>query len=224
MDALARHRVARGERAVSLDLGALIDDGLLAENTDLLDRVLAYGALNPISREQCLATMDYYCNPTLPVLTPSQSQSIIGLGTGAGPGLDGIALSRQAIFRHLQKNSDEFSFSSDGVDEEKKANLKELFSTAPTLADASAVISQALIKKLSKTLSKIRIEQTIEKNKPLTAYGVDSLLAIELRNWIAKEFLADVAVFEISGGSTFSSVGLLVAARSRAKHASWSSS
>lgn len=224
MDALARHRVACGERAVSLDLGALIDDGLLAENTDFLDRVLSYGALNPISREQCLATMDYYCNPTLPILTPSQSQSIIGLGTGAGPGLDGIALSRQAIFRHLQKNSDEISFSCDGVEEEKRTNPKELFSTAPTLADASAVISQALIKKLSKTLSKIRIEQTIEMNKPLTAYGVDSLLAIELRNWIAKEFLADVAVFEISGGSTFSSVGLLVAARSRTKHAFWSSS
>lgn len=41
MDALARHRVACGEPAVSLDLGAMIDDGLLAENTDLLDRVLA---------------------------------------------------------------------------------------------------------------------------------------------------------------------------------------
>lgn len=223
MDALARHRVARGERAVSLDLGAMIDDGLLAENTNLLDRVLAYGALNPISRQQCLAIMDYYCNPALPILTPSQSQSIIGLGAGAGPGLDGIALSHQAIFRHLQKN-EEFRFSGDGVDEEKRANFKELFSTAPTLADASAAISQALIKKLSRTLSKIRIEQTVEMNKPLAAYGVDSLLAVELRNWIAKEFLADVAVFEISGGSTFSSVGLLVAARSRAKHASWSSS
>lgn len=221
MDALARHRVSRGERAVSLDLGAMIDDGLLAENTDLLDRVLAYGALNPISREQCLAIMDYYCNPELPILTASQSQSIIGLGTGAGPGLDGIALSRQAIFRHLQNNSDQYSFSGD-VDEEKTANCKEVFSTSSNFADASAAISQALIKKLSKTLSKIRCEQTVEMNKPLAAYGVDSLLAVELRNWIAKEFLADVAVFEISGGSTFASVGLLIATRSRIKHAPWS--
>lgn len=207
---------------MSLDLGALIDDGLLAENIDFLDHVLSYDALNPISREQCLATMDYYCNSIFPILTPSQNQSIIGFGTGAGPGLDGIALSCQAIFCHLQKNSDEFSFSCDGVEEEKRVNSKELFSTAPTLADASAVILQALIKKLSKTLFKMRIEQTIEMNKPLTAYGVDSLLAIKLRNWIAKEFLADMAVFEISSGSTFSSVGLFVAARSKTKHVSWS--
>lgn len=224
MDALARHRVACGEPAASLDLGAMIDDGLLAENTDLLDRVLAYGALNPISREQCLATMDYYCNPALPILTPSQSQSIIGLGTGVGPGLDGIALSRQAIFNHLQENSDDIIFSGVGANEEKSANYKELFSTAPSFANAAAIISQALIKKLSRTLSMLRIDQTVEMNKPLAAYGVDLLLAVELRTWIAKEFLADVAVFEISGPSTFSSVGLLVASRSRAKHASWPSS
>ena len=35
-DALARLRVASGEKAVSLDLGAMIDDGLLAESPELL--------------------------------------------------------------------------------------------------------------------------------------------------------------------------------------------
>ena len=217
MDALARHRVALGERAVSLDLGAMTDDGLLAENTDLLSRVLAYGALNPISREQCFATLDYYCNPALPKMTLPQSQPIIGLGTGAGPGLDGIALSRQAMFRHLHQKDDRIVFS-DAITEEK-IDVRQLLLAATSAADAAAVVSQALIRKLSKTLA--ALQNDVEMHKPLAAYGVDSLLALELRSWIAKEFLADVAVFEISGGSTFSTVGLLVAARSRVKHESW---
>lgn len=221
MDALARHRVALGERAVSLDLGVMIDDGLLSQNPDLMNRVLAYGALQPISREQCFAVLDYYCDPALPILTPPHSQSIIGVGTGAGPGLESIALARQPIFRHLHSNSEDFIFS-DHADSEHKTDFKQLFSAAASLADAAAVVSQSLIEKLSKTLSTLR-QGDVDMDKPLTAYGVDSLLAVELRSWIAKEFLADVAVFEISGGSTFPSVSLLVAARSKAKHAPWTS-
>lgn len=216
MDALSRHRVARGRRATSLDLGALTDDGLLAENTSLLNRVLAYGALNPISREQFFAILDYYCNPALPRQTLHQSQPIIGLGTGAGQGLDGIAFSRQAIFRHLQENDDSLVLSDSA---EENSSFKERFSAAISLSDAAGVVSQALIRKLSKTLS--TLHNDVEMHQPLATYGVDSLLAVELRSWIAKEFLADIAVFEISGGSTFSTVGMLVAARSRAKHASW---
>ncbi|MCJ1263260.1 hypothetical protein MMC22_003130 [Lobaria immixta] len=222
MDALARYRVAHGRRAISLDLGALTDDGLLAENTILLNRVLAYGALNPISRKQCFAILDYYCDPALPIMTPRESQAIIGLGTGAGPGLDGIALSRQAIFRHLHADGDRLALIDADAAAEENTNFKELFATATSLADAAATVSQALIKKLSKTLSAL-LQSEVEMDKPLAAYGVDSLLAVELRSWIAKEFLSDVAVFEISGSSTLSTVGRLVAARSKAKHASWTS-
>lgn len=214
MDALSRHRVAHGRRAISLDLGALTDDGLLAENTGLLNRVLAYGALNPISREQFFAILDYYCDPALPRQKPHQSQPIIGLGTGAGQGLDGIALSRQAIFRHLQENNDSIGLSNAA---EETSSFKKQFSAAISLSDAAGAVSQALIRKLSKTLS--TLHNDVEIHKPLATYGVDSLLAVELRSWIAKEFLADIAVFEISGGSTLSTVGMLVAARSRVKHA-----
>jgi len=43
-------------------------------------------------------------------------------------------------------------------------------------------------------------------------YGVDSLIAVELRNWFT-EFSADIAIFEILGGATFKAVGGLAALR-----------
>lgn len=220
LDALARYRVARGERAVSLDLGAMTEDGLLAENTELLNRVLAYGALNPISRAQCLATLDYYCSRggDCPPLTVRESQSVIGLGNSVGPGLDGIAVSRQALLRHVCRNVQ--GRSSAGVVDEGKVDAKELFATSASLADGEAVVAQALIRKLAKTLSTLQMEET-DLQGSLSGYGVDSLLAVELRTWITKEFQADVAVFEITGGATFATVSGLVATRSRIEHGLW---
>ena len=40
----------------------------------------------------------------------------------------------------------------------------------------------------------------VDTGKPLYAYGVDSLLAVELRNWFGKEIGAEVAIFDIMGG------------------------
>ena len=51
-------------------------------------------------------------------------------------------------------------------------------------------------------------------------YGVDSLVALELRNWFAKKLNADVAVFDILGESTFAGVSVMAARRNSFKQAS----
>ncbi len=42
------------------------------------------------------------------------------------------------------------------------------------------------------------------------AFGVDSLVVIEPRNWISMEFAADVPVFELVDGRTVEGVGEFV--------------
>lgn len=50
---------------------------------------------------------------------------------------------------------------------------------------------------------------------PILTYGVDSFLAVELRNWFAKIFSADVAMFEIMWqGNSVEALGMLVTAKS----------
>ena len=39
----------------------------------------------------------------------------------------------------------------------------------------------------------------MQPHKRMESYGVDSLVAVELRNWFAKEMAADIAVF-VKGG------------------------
>jgi acyl carrier protein len=204
MDALARYRIAHGQRAVSLDLGALTDDGLLAEDPEFLKRVLSYGALNGISRRYFNAIMDHYCNPQLALQDPMQCQPIIGLDTGD----DGIIISRQPIFSKLAARQRTRPTSPSAKNQDWKAIFADSSSH-----DVPSLVTSALIRKLSKTNSSLTGE--VDTLKPLVAYGVDSLLAVELRSWLAKEFGADIALFEIQGGVGFEALGRLVAARSR---------
>ena len=53
--------------------------------------------------------------------------------------------------------------------------------------------------------------EDIDLYRGLADYGVDSLMAVELRNWIWREFHASVAIFEIMGGRDINGVGQLVA-------------
>lgn len=55
----------------------------------------------------------------------------------------------------------------------------------------------------------------IDVDKPIYAQGVDSLVAIEIRNWFARVVEADVAVFEILGSASLAAVGALAAGRCR---------
>lgn len=50
----------------------------------------------------------------------------------------------------------------------------------------------------------------MDAHRQIQSYGVDSLLAFELKNWIAKESLASMALFETQGGSTFFGSGNVV--------------
>lgn len=214
-DALARYRVSQGEKATSLDLGAMVDDGILAENPDLLNRVMAYGTLEGITREKFYGILDYYCDPSLPLLSPMESQVAIGLSTGAGEGLESVDFSRQPMLWPLMNTTGTNS----DVDGRGKSRVRdrERFAAATTVDQATEIVSQAITEKLGNSLTAFQDHSSVDLNRQLQAYGVDSLLAIELRNWIVKEFSADVAVFETQGASTLGTLSMLVVQRSTIK-------
>lgn len=221
-DALARYRVARGEKATALDLGAMVDDGILAENQELLNRVLTYGTLEGITRQKFYGILDYYCNPNMPVLSPAESQVAIGLGMGGGNGLESVDYSRQPMLQPLMLAGARQA-SAHIANENNGGNMtvKEEFTAAKSLDEAAEVVAGAIIQKLAKSLVVMQDSSSVGYHKPLQMYGVDSLLAIELRNWIVKELKADIAVFETQGASTLSTLSMLVAGRSVIKHHDW---
>lgn len=57
----------------------------------------------------------------------------------------------------------------------------------------------------------------MDMNKPIHAYGIDSLTAAGLRNWFAKAFSVSIAVFEILASASFRELGFAAAKKYKEK-------
>lgn len=87
-----------------------------------------------------------------------------------------------------------------------------LFRAAAEREEKAQIVINSLVAKLAHAMS--ISPEDVELSKPLSSYGVDSLMAVELRNWIRRDFAAPVAVFDIMGGVPISTIGELAVARS----------
>ncbi|KAL2050089.1 hypothetical protein ABVK25_009592 [Lepraria finkii] len=89
---------------------------------------------------------------------------------------------------------------------------KALLEVAEFLKSAGDSIAHALSKKLSSAWS--MPENDIEVQEPIFAYGVDSLVAVEIRYWFLKESKAEVTVFNILESESISKLSVFAAEKS----------
>lgn len=71
-------------------------------------------------------------------------------------------------------------------------------------SNSSATLS-VLRAKLARALG-VNVED-VDGEKTLADYGTDSLMAVELRSWMRKDFGADVTVFDMTSGKSIKAVG-----------------
>lgn len=208
-DGLAAHRLAIGEKAVSIDLGWMGDVGIVAENAGLTKGKEAAGDLAPIFESEFLALLDRYCDPDLEIKTPEQAQAIIGLVTPAQFWNKGLEppdwLIDRSLFTGLSRNIHEDIGVYDGTQAKRsQRDWADELARASSSAEATDIVVQALTNKLAKATS--TAPEEIDPARPLHAYGVDSLLAVEIRNWFGKVFKADVAIFDITGQGSMTKI------------------
>ena len=216
-DALACHRVARGQRAVSLDLGVVDDVGYVAERPGVRESVKMHGIV-PFGDRELLALLDRCCDPMLGVLSPSTCQVVMGLDVPAemaARGREPAYWMRKSLFAHLHRIRGAMTPLTSSTTDAKDQGIHTaaaLLSASDSLPEAAAVVSACLTAKLSSALS-MPVEN-IDPTRPPHAFGVDSLVALELRNWFAREVGAEVSVFEILGSESITDLGLRAAGRS----------
>ncbi|KAI0965030.1 fatty acid synthase S-acetyltransferase [Xylaria arbuscula] len=212
-DALARHRTAAGLRAsVSLDLGWMRDDGVVRESADLQRRLASTAHFNPVATADLFALLEHYCDPELPPLTLDQSQLLIGASTPSearARGGDAYWASRTRLFSGFDVHALGINQSSTMRHGEENDDALRLFRTASDPIERTKIVVAALRTKLARALG-VETDE-IDSGRGLADYGVDSLMAVELRNWIQRDFGVTVAVFEImQSGKTIGDVGALV--------------
>jgi aryl carrier-like protein len=218
-NALAGYRISCGEKAVSIDMGMVVDAGFVAQPAGLAEQLEARGA-TPVYVEDILGLLEYYCDDSLPLLSPEESQAIIGLQTTSAlraQGIDEPYWLQRPLFSYLSRTRGGDASSGAASSEGQSAGmnaaaLETLLPAATSLEEAAAVVCDALITRLAKIL--VMEPADIQVHKPVNAHGVDSLVAMELRQWFRKAVRADVATFQILANTPMERLAAKVAGRS----------
>jgi acyl transferase domain-containing protein/NADPH:quinone reductase-like Zn-dependent oxidoreductase/NAD(P)-dependent dehydrogenase (short-subunit alcohol dehydrogenase family)/ubiquinone/menaquinone biosynthesis C-methylase UbiE len=210
-DALADFRTTRGERAVSVNLGWMRTIGIVSEREEYQSFRMKGADMAKIEEKELLSLLDIYCNPSHPHSAHVKSRVLVGTVTPAdllSRGLKVPTPMTQPLFSPFATNTDTGVALGSG----DLADLAGLFKQTRDAAERATMVADALAQKLARSLSVS--SEDIDQSRPLFEYGVDSLVAVELRNWIGREFAADVPVFNIMGGASISEIGTLTVEKS----------
>lgn len=214
MDALSRYRLSLGEKAISLNFSMMAaNDGWSLENESLLKIFLQGSNIMEMPQEEILAVMSHYCDKNSPDDT-SRAQLMLGLELPADAIRRGAELSgwmSEPMFLNLHQVTVDDSGDCVRSGQGNGWDLLKDAQTAASIDIAADIITEAITARLCKILS--TSTANLDINQPLHVYGVDSLIAVEIRNWFQQVLKVDVAVFEILGGATVLTLGRGVAGK-----------
>lgn len=169
--------------------------------------------MDAIREDEFHALLEYHIDPRNSTQTPLRSQVAIGLAARAlfqRKGIPEPSLMRDPLFAQLRSIVE--TEDSDG-EEDSFVARREALSSAKTLEDATVIIVEALIKRIFGIMS-LPLED-IDSGKLVHFYGVDSLVAVEFRNWLGKNLEAEVEVLDIMGNDSISALSEKIAKASK---------
>lgn len=186
-DALAHHRTSHGLPTLTIDVGKVIDAGWVAQNQDVISRgVLAMA--RDIRVKDLTSLIEHHIRSRITGSSIPAAQVAIGLEEY--PAYD-------ARFSHVGASL--AGFSQKQVSQDQTQSLESQIAAAGhDSARLLSVIQDAFKQKLGRLLA-LKVEDVHEEDT-IAGHGVDSLVAVEIRNWFRKELRANVTVFEILDG------------------------
>ncbi|KAL8952236.1 MAG: hypothetical protein Q9222_001850 [Ikaeria aurantiellina] len=206
LDSFAAYRNHMGLPASAIDIGMVADVGYVAENLERASEI-AVASHDRISETELLALVKAAMTNPLPD-TPFH-QTLTGFKLGSIDTLPQWATEPKYI--HLLHSVQSKSASSDEIVSVVAA--RPLLKQAETAEAATRVIADALSQRLSSLLL-IALED-VDITKPVVAYGLDSLAAVELRNWITSELEANVPLMELMNSPSIEHLAGKIAFKSR---------
>ncbi|KAJ6069226.1 hypothetical protein N7499_011113 [Penicillium canescens] len=189
-DSFAAYRTSLGLPAVSLDLGTITDVGYLAENTDLAATMKKQG-FHGTDTQTLLSLI------RVAISQPPAGRTQIVAGLGQWREEKSLGNFSTLLFSHFRRkfhNHGRTAILGDSA-EGLKAELEE----AKNLEQATSVICEALRRKIALHLS-VPVEN-IDHSHPVSEYGVDSHVAVELRNWMSRILDCTVPILQIIASS-----------------------
>lgn len=195
-DALARHRSTRGLPAVTIDLGAVEAVGYVANapGDDVGERLLKNSGHRPLTEAETLGLIDYAIRH--PRRTSARTAQIASGMSGAGAyALHDARFSMMVQQALTDPKKRAAGAGASGVGARGLVSMHEHISAAASRDEAAGSVQSALVARISDMFAIPETE--VDPRKPLTHFGVDSLVAVELRNWIVPNARVELTIFEL---------------------------
>jgi acyl carrier protein len=158
-------------------------------------QILARQGLSTVSLEQVLSTIEY--SITNEASSSGHSQIIIGLDPALLLKHDAAVNSR--IYTDMLYTVDA---TNNDNDLQTKGSLNQRMETASSREESHDIVLMALQEKLSELIA---VDLTdLRTNISISDFGLDSLVAIELKNWIGRSFKLALQTSEILDAASLS--------------------
>ena len=218
-DALARHRTASGQPAVSLDLSGITDVGYVATKDS------SHGDNRVRARVEALGMISLDMGAILPLVEaavlrspqraqPDDAQVIVGIAPWDHLP-DGAVVRQDRRFGTLSLASPRGAAATASAAAGAAATSPTgmLVRALETLIERARSVAEAVAKRLA-VIFNVSAEE-IDLAAPMTVHGVDSLVAVELRNWLSGAAKAKISIFEITQSNSLMEFAALIVERSQ---------
>ncbi|KAF2202683.1 phenolpthiocerol synthesis polyketide synthase ppsA [Delitschia confertaspora ATCC 74209] len=212
-DALSAYRNSLGLPATSIDIGKVTGVGFVAENAGTVsDTNLKKLGMLEIQEAELLAMLELSMKPRDQEGAIKNGHMITGVHSTVDLTVEGAELpfwGRDPVFSHMSFARPHLTTSSSNTSNLQSASataqpLPVLLASSKSPEEASGYVMEAFKSKLSRSL--MMSVEDLDPTRPTSAYGVDSLIAVEIRNWFIREVGVDVPVFEILQASSLTAL------------------
>ncbi|SPO04422.1 related to type I polyketide synthase [Cephalotrichum gorgonifer] len=209
-DAFARWRTSQGLPAVSINLGAVKSVGYVASE-GIAGRMEKLGYI-PLEEDEVLSMVEAAIRTPLRTRLENRHSQVI-TRLARFDSIDGLSWREDPRFSGLRRVQTSTLKSVSGAKKGSDESFRDLLSSAKSLGEAVDFTADTIADKLAEMFMRPITE--IDKSQGLGKHGVDSLMAVELRNWIVRRMQTEISIFTILQSPSLTAVAEKAAVKSQ---------
>ncbi|KAL7803491.1 beta-ketoacyl synthase domain-containing protein [Trichoderma aethiopicum] len=210
LDAFASYRQLQGLRANAADLGMIVDVGHIADDETGLEDKFDKTRWIPVNEAMLRRILTYSIlqqDPNTQLNRDSSAQLITGISYPLSPDESHLVYDTRFSYLYAGRGKQVGSYESSDRGDKGDQALRT-FQVMHKSDAGTASLVNACVEALSGQFAKIlQLLGPVEPGKPLMAYGLDSLSAIELRNWTRAKMGVELTTLDIINASSLIALG-----------------